>query len=72
MTCFQQYEEFVEQLSESMNIENIASDLSFDMVLKLIRSRIQQLVQQEAAALVESRHLTSSLQRKVEQLILCH
>lgn len=50
-----------------MNIKNIASDLSFDMVLKLIRSRVQQLIQQEAAALVESRHLTSSLQRKVER-----
>lgn len=61
----------MEQLSEHMNVENIAADLSFDMTLKLIQSRAQQLIQQEAAALVESRHLTSSLQRKVERLILC-
>lgn len=62
----------MEQLSERMDIENIAADLSFEMTLKLIQSRVQQLIQQEAAALVESKHLTSSLQRKVERLILCH
>lgn len=62
----------MEQLSERMNIENVAADLSFDITLKLIQSRVQQLIKQEAAALVESRHLTSSLQRKVERLILRH
>lgn len=61
----------MEQLSESMNIENIAADLGFDMTLKLVQSRVHQLIQQEATALVESKSLTSSLQRKVERLVLC-
>lgn len=60
----------MERLSESMNLENTASDLGFEMMLKLVQSRVQQLIQQEATALVESRSLTSSLQRKVQQLNL--
>lgn len=60
----------MDRLSESMNIENFTADLGFDMMLKLIQSRVRQLIQQEATALVESRSLTSSLQRKVKRLIL--
>ncbi|XP_033498605.1 coiled-coil domain-containing protein 170 [Epinephelus lanceolatus] len=60
----QQYEEFLEQLSESMKVDSIAVDLGFDMRCKLIMSRAQQLVKQETAALVESKSLTYSLQRK--------
>uniref|UniRef100_A0A8C3A0R6 Coiled-coil domain containing 170 n=1 Tax=Cyclopterus lumpus TaxID=8103 RepID=A0A8C3A0R6_CYCLU len=59
-----QYEEFLEQLSETMRVDGIAVDLGFDMRLKLILSRTEQLVRQEAAALVESKSLTYSLQRK--------
>ncbi|XP_034419443.1 coiled-coil domain-containing protein 170 [Cyclopterus lumpus] len=60
----QHYEEFLEQLSETMRVDGIAVDLGFDMRLKLILSRTEQLVRQEAAALVESKSLTYSLQRK--------
>lgn len=63
--CFKQYEEFLEQLSETMRVDSIAVDLGFDMRLKLILSRVEQLVKQEATALVESKSLTYSLQRKV-------
>ncbi|XP_068577603.1 coiled-coil domain-containing protein 170 [Cebidichthys violaceus] len=60
----QHYEEFLEQLSETMKVDSIAADLGFDMRLKVILSRAEQLVKQEATALVESKSLTYSLQRK--------
>ncbi|XP_068436676.1 coiled-coil domain-containing protein 170 [Clinocottus analis] len=60
----QHYEEFLEQLSETMRVDSIAVDLGFDMRLKLVLSRAEQLVKQETTALVESKGLTSSLQRK--------
>ncbi|XP_042356168.1 coiled-coil domain-containing protein 170 [Plectropomus leopardus] len=60
----QHYEEFLEQLSETMKVDSIAVDLGFDMRLKLILSRAEQLVKQETTALVESKSLTYSLQRK--------
>lgn len=63
-----QYEEFLERLSEAMKVDSIAVDLGFDMRLKLILSRVEQLVKQEATALVESKSLTYSLQRKVGYL----
>ncbi|KAM9707976.1 coiled-coil domain-containing protein 170 isoform 1-T1 [Menidia menidia] len=62
----QHYEEFLEQLSEAMKLENIAVDLGVDMRLNLILSRAEQLVKQEAAALMESKSLAYSLQRKVK------
>lgn len=48
-----------------MKVDSIAVDLGFDMRLKLILSRAEQLVKQETTALVESKSLTYSLQRKV-------
>lgn len=60
-----QYEEFLEQLSETMKVDSIAVDLGFDMRMKLILSRVEQLVNQEASALAESKSLSYSLQRKV-------
>ncbi|XP_031703246.1 coiled-coil domain-containing protein 170 [Anarrhichthys ocellatus] len=62
----QHYEEFLEQLSETMKVDSIAVDLGFDMSLQLILSRAEQLVKQEATALVESKSLTYSLQRKLK------
>lgn len=63
--CFMQYEDFLDQLSETMKVDGIAVDLGFDMRLNLILTRAGQLVQQETAALMESKSLTYSLQRKV-------
>ncbi|CAJ1074476.1 coiled-coil domain-containing protein 170 [Xyrichtys novacula] len=60
------FEEFLEQLSEMMKVDSLAVDLGFDMRLKLILSRAEQLVKQETAALVESKSLTYSLQRKLK------
>ncbi|XP_040917209.1 coiled-coil domain-containing protein 170 [Toxotes jaculatrix] len=62
----QHYEKFLEQLSETMMVDSIALDLGFDMRLKLILSRAEQLVKQEGKALVESKSLTYSLQRKLK------
>ncbi|TMS21379.1 Coiled-coil domain-containing protein 170 [Larimichthys crocea] len=61
-----QYEEFLGQLSETMKVDSMAVDLGFDMRCKLILSRVEQLVRQEASALVESKSLTYSLQRKLK------
>ncbi|XP_074547762.1 coiled-coil domain-containing protein 170 [Halichoeres trimaculatus] len=60
------YEEFLDQLSEMMNVDSIAVDLGFDMRLKLILSRAEQLVKQETTALVENKSLTYNLQRKLK------
>ncbi|XP_072313881.1 coiled-coil domain-containing protein 170 [Eucyclogobius newberryi] len=62
----QQYEEFLEQLSEILMVETIALDVGFDMRLKIILSRAEQLMRQEGSALVESKSLTYSLQRKLK------
>ncbi|XP_022059945.2 coiled-coil domain-containing protein 170 [Acanthochromis polyacanthus] len=62
----QQYEEFLEELSEMMKVDSIAVDLGFDMRLKLILSRAEQLVKHEGKALVETKSLTYSLQRKLK------
>ncbi|KAM4723431.1 coiled-coil domain-containing protein 170 [Anableps anableps] len=61
-----QYEEFLEQVSETMKVDSIEPDLGFDMKLKLIQSRAEQLVRQEAAALVEGKRQTYGLQHKVK------
>lgn len=55
----------MEQLSKTMKVEDIDIDLGFEMKLKLILSRSEQLVRQEGTALVESKSLTYTLQRKV-------
>ncbi|XP_029349036.1 coiled-coil domain-containing protein 170 [Echeneis naucrates] len=62
----QHYEEFLEQLSETMMVDSIALDLGFDMRLNLILSRVEQLIKQEGSALIESKSLTYSLQRKLK------
>lgn len=48
-----------------MKVDSIAVDLGFDMRLKLLLSRTEQLVKHEGTALMESKTQTYSLQRKV-------
>ncbi|KAJ8288606.1 hypothetical protein COCON_G00012650 [Conger conger] len=62
----QHYECFMEQLSEKMKLRGVTADLGFDMRLEAILSRAEQLVKQEGVALVESRSLAHSLQRKLK------
>ncbi|KAJ8353190.1 hypothetical protein SKAU_G00207570 [Synaphobranchus kaupii] len=62
----QHYECFLEQLSEKMKLGRVTPDLGYDMRLEAILSRAEQLVKQEGAALVESRTLAHTLQRKLK------
>ncbi|XP_064190537.1 coiled-coil domain-containing protein 170 isoform X2 [Anguilla rostrata] len=62
----QHHERFLEQLSEKMKLGGVTADLGFDMRLEAILSRAEQLVKQEGAALVETRTLAHSLQRKMK------
>lgn len=61
----QHYEEFLDQLSETMKVDSIAVDLGSDMRMKVVLTRAEQMVQQETASLMESKCLSYSLQRKV-------
>nr|XP_046164677.1 coiled-coil domain-containing protein 170 isoform X2 [Oncorhynchus gorbuscha] len=62
----QLYEQFLEQLSERMKVDGIATDLGYDMRLQLILSRAEQLVKLEGTALVESKTLAHNQQRKLK------
>ncbi|XP_030644525.1 coiled-coil domain-containing protein 170 [Chanos chanos] len=62
----QQYLKLLEQLSETMRIDGIATDIGFDMRPEAILKRAEQLIKQEGTALVESKILVHSLQRKVK------
>ncbi|MED6282805.1 hypothetical protein CHARACLAT_001976 [Characodon lateralis] len=61
-----QCEEFLEQLTVMMKVDRIDPDLGFEMKLKLVQSRAEQLVRQEAAALSESKRQRYGLQQKVK------
>uniref|UniRef100_A0A1A8FWH8 Coiled-coil domain containing 170 n=1 Tax=Nothobranchius korthausae TaxID=1143690 RepID=A0A1A8FWH8_9TELE len=60
------YEELLEPLSETMKVNSPAEGLGFEIRLKLVLSRTEQLFRQEASALIESRRLTFNLQQKVQ------
>lgn len=60
-----QYEKFLSQLSETMNVDSIAEDFGSDLRMKLVLTRAEQMVQQETTSLLESKCLSYSLQRKV-------
>lgn len=60
-----QYLQFLEHLSEKMKIEHMTTDLGFDMRLEAILTRAEQLTRQEGIALVETKTLVYSLQKKV-------
>uniref|UniRef100_A0A1A8MQE3 Coiled-coil domain containing 170 n=1 Tax=Nothobranchius pienaari TaxID=704102 RepID=A0A1A8MQE3_9TELE len=63
-----EYEEFLEQLSETMKVNSPAEGLGFEIRLKLVLPRAEQLFRQEAGALRESRRLTFNLQQKHEKV----
>ncbi|XP_076851082.1 coiled-coil domain-containing protein 170-like [Brachyhypopomus gauderio] len=63
----QQYLQFLEQLSERMKIERVATDLGFDMRLEALLTRAEQLTRQEGSAVVETKTLVYSLQKKVKE-----
>ncbi|KAI4885134.1 hypothetical protein NFI96_020034, partial [Prochilodus magdalenae] len=63
----QQYLQFLENLSEKMRIDQITTELGFDMRLEAILTRAEQLTRQEGTALVETKTLVYSLQKKVKE-----
>ncbi|GAA6086868.1 coiled-coil domain-containing protein 170 isoform X1 [Tachysurus ichikawai] len=63
----QQYLQFLEHLSEKMKIEHMTTDLGFDMRLEAILTRAEQLTRQEGIALVETKTLVYSLQKKFKE-----
>ncbi|XP_056333764.1 coiled-coil domain-containing protein 170 [Danio aesculapii] len=63
----QQYLRFVEQLSETLKVDDVAADLGFDMRLEVILTRAQQLSRHEGTALLETKTQTYSLQRKLKE-----
>ncbi|XP_053365699.1 coiled-coil domain-containing protein 170 isoform X2 [Clarias gariepinus] len=63
----QEYLQFLEHLSEKMKIEQLTTDLGFDMRLQAILTRAEQLTRQEGAALVENKTLVYSLQKKLKE-----
>ncbi|KAA0710854.1 Coiled-coil domain-containing protein 170 [Triplophysa tibetana] len=63
----QQYQRFLEQLSEKLKVEHIAADLGFDMRLEAVLARAQQLTRQEGTAVLENRTQVHNLQRKLKE-----
>ncbi|OCT79929.1 coiled-coil domain-containing protein 170 [Xenopus laevis] len=62
----QKYMKFLEQLSEKMKVERVATDIGFDMRLEAILGRAEQLVKLEANAVIENKTRAHGLQRKLK------
>nr|XP_006625964.2 PREDICTED: coiled-coil domain-containing protein 170 [Lepisosteus oculatus] len=62
----QTYLRFLEELSEKMKLDRVATDLGFDMRVEAILSRAEQLVKLEATAVLENKTLVHNLQRKLK------
>ncbi|KAK6489050.1 coiled-coil domain-containing protein 170 isoform X1 [Huso huso] len=62
----QNYLRFLDSLSEKMKLDRVVGHLGFDMRLDAIQSRAEQLVKLEGNAVVESKTLAHSLNRKLK------
>ncbi|MGH0114379.1 UNVERIFIED_CONTAM: hypothetical protein FKN15_005780 [Acipenser sinensis] len=62
------YLRFLDGLSEKMKLDRVVGHLGFDMRLDAIQSRAEQLVKLEGNAVVESKTLAHSLNRKIKTL----
>eukprot|EP00079_Xenopus_tropicalis_P035703 XP_017949474.1 PREDICTED: coiled-coil domain-containing protein 170 [Xenopus tropicalis] len=62
----QKYMKFLEQLSEKMKIDRVATDVGFDMRLEAILGRADQLVKLETNAIIENKTRAQGLQRKLK------
>lgn len=59
------YLQFLDQLSEKMNVVRVAADIGFDMRLDTILARVEQLIKLEGDTLTENKIIARNLQRKV-------
>ncbi|XP_062913343.1 coiled-coil domain-containing protein 170 [Mobula hypostoma] len=62
----QKYLKFLEQIAEKMKLDQMTSEIGFDMQLDTILARADQLVKMESEAIVENKTLTYSLRRKLK------
>ncbi|XP_038618212.1 coiled-coil domain-containing protein 170 [Tachyglossus aculeatus] len=62
----QKYLRFMDQLSEKMKLDQVVAELGFDMRLDAFLARAEQLVQLESNAVIESKTMAFSLQRKLK------
>ncbi|XP_051868240.1 coiled-coil domain-containing protein 170 [Pristis pectinata] len=62
----QKYLKFLEQIAEKMKLDQMTSEVGFDMQLDAILARADQLVKMESEAIVENKTLTYSLRRKLK------
>uniref|UniRef100_F6ZMM4 Coiled-coil domain containing 170 n=1 Tax=Ornithorhynchus anatinus TaxID=9258 RepID=F6ZMM4_ORNAN len=62
----QKYLRFMDQLSEKMKLDQVAAELGFDMRLDAFLARAEQLVRLESSAVIESKTMAHSLQRKLK------
>ncbi|XP_012882383.1 PREDICTED: coiled-coil domain-containing protein 170 [Dipodomys ordii] len=57
---------FLDQLSEKMNLSQVAAELGFDMQLGVILARTEQLARLESLAITENKTIAHNLQRKLK------
>ncbi|XP_064913492.1 coiled-coil domain-containing protein 170 isoform X6 [Columba livia] len=62
----QKYLKFLEQLNEKMKLDNLATEVGFDMNLDAILARVEQLVKLEGDAVIENKTVAYSLRRKLK------
>uniref|UniRef100_A0A8C3HT62 Coiled-coil domain containing 170 n=1 Tax=Chrysemys picta bellii TaxID=8478 RepID=A0A8C3HT62_CHRPI len=62
----QKYLKFLEQLSDKMKLDSVASEIGLDMSLDAILARAEQLVKLESDAVIENKTMAHNLQRKLK------
>ncbi|XP_044278632.1 coiled-coil domain-containing protein 170 [Varanus komodoensis] len=62
----QNYLQFLDQLSEKLNLDCVAADIGFDMRLEAILARVEQLIKLEGDTLRENKIMAHNLQRKLK------
>ncbi|XP_065692055.2 coiled-coil domain-containing protein 170 isoform X1 [Patagioenas fasciata] len=62
----QKYLKFLEQLNEKMKLDNLATEVGFDMNVDAILARVEQLVKLEGDAVIENKTMAYSLRRKLK------
>ncbi|XP_078226435.1 coiled-coil domain-containing protein 170 isoform X2 [Callithrix jacchus] len=62
----QKYLKFLDQLSETMKLDQMAAELGFDMRLDVVLARTEQLIRLESNAVIENKTIAHNLQRKLK------
>ncbi|XP_060096878.1 coiled-coil domain-containing protein 170 isoform X1 [Heteronotia binoei] len=62
----QKYLKFLDQLSEKINLDSMATDIGFDMRMDAVLARAEQLIRLEGDTLTENKIMARNLQRKLK------